>query len=176
MCKQTLCIDHAMNIKAKRLCWSIGDDNGHVKAITEDGSKLFDVIVAADCMFFKDFHDALVDVLLRCLSPDGVVIMLQPRRGVTMQMFLEKAAAVFSIEIRENYCSEVSIENSFYLCRVFIYLDCVNFSPCRSCFCQVTALRDEYKETMQSNGFDEDIHYPVLVLLRRTLFEDSITS
>ena len=69
----------------------------------------FDVVVAADCLFFTDFHDALIDTIKTALTPPPsasassdvpssstsslftpVAYLLQPRRGGTMETFMRK--------------------------------------------------------------------------------------
>ena len=111
MCKQSELISEETQLSAEKLCWSLGDENGDVARVTANYSKNFDVIVASDCLFFRDFHDALLDVLLLCLSPKGVVLMLQPPRAGSMQLFLEKAANKFDISIEDNYCTEVRLRS-----------------------------------------------------------------
>ena len=63
----------------------------------------FDVVLAADCLFFTDFHDALIDTIKTALTPPSapssssssttftpVAYLLQPRRGGTMETFMRK--------------------------------------------------------------------------------------
>mmetsp|Transcript_26172 Transcript_26172/g.37480 ORF Transcript_26172/g.37480 Transcript_26172/m.37480 type:complete len:92 (+) Transcript_26172:1055-1330(+) len=50
----------------------------------------FDVVLAADCLFFRDFHEALLQLLPRLLRPHGSVLLLQPRRGDSLELFLHK--------------------------------------------------------------------------------------
>lgn len=90
------------------LRWSIDDETGDVAALTQQGSVPADVVVAADCLFFKDFHQALLCTLLRLLKPRGVAILLQPPRGGTMSKFLDNFASEhFDIELLEDYCPQV---------------------------------------------------------------------
>ena len=50
----------------------------------EEGDKgKFTRIIAADCLFFRDFHVDLVWLLKAALAPAGVIFLLQPRRGET---------------------------------------------------------------------------------------------
>ncbi len=68
----------------------------------------WDVIIGSDCLFFKDYHDALVQLLVQLLSATGKVVLFQPSRSHTMEMFLQKANAYFAIEIIEQYSNEVN--------------------------------------------------------------------
>ena len=70
----------------------------------------FDIIIAADCLFFKDFHEELIWVLSNSLKKRGLCFLLQPRRGNTMELFLEKikSSLLFDIlYVKEDYNTEV---------------------------------------------------------------------
>ena len=67
------------------------------------GGRRFDRIIASDCMFFENFHEDLVWTLLHALTKDGVVYMLQPRRGLSMERFLVKAGEFFDITLTDRY-------------------------------------------------------------------------
>ncbi|XP_065857576.1 calmodulin-lysine N-methyltransferase isoform X4 [Euphorbia lathyris] len=55
-------------------------------------SNSFDVIVASDCTFFKDFHNSLASTVKVLLRNDGKseAIFLGPKRGDSLDKFLEK--------------------------------------------------------------------------------------
>eukprot|EP00605_Chrysophyceae_sp_TOSAG23-4_P002553 GSChrysophyteH1.ASY1.ANO1.2818.1 assembled CDS len=98
----------AGSLQAKQLRWSIGDKHGDLAAITQDGSLKFDTILAADCLFFREFHDDLIWTLIHALQPSGVVLLLQPRRGSSMQEFVNKAVKHFSVEEIQSYNPQVN--------------------------------------------------------------------
>ena len=125
-------------VKCEQMRWSKDDILGDVTRVMNIvGGRLFDVIVVADCLFFRDFHDDLLWVLRRCLSQLGVVLLLQPRRADSMQLFLEKAGKTFHVSIEEDYNDDV------------------------------VEMVGRYKENALKNGFDTDLHAPVLVTLQR---------
>lgn len=66
-----------------------------------------DVVIGSDCLFFKDFHDALVGMLYHILDKEGVVILLQPSRGGSMELFKEKSETFFDTEQYVDYHPEV---------------------------------------------------------------------
>ncbi|XP_026456252.1 calmodulin-lysine N-methyltransferase-like isoform X2 [Papaver somniferum] len=70
----------------------------------------FDIIVASDCTFFKEFHEGLaktVRALLRS-SKDSEAIFLSPKRGNSLDKFLEKVNEIgMHYSITENYDNEV---------------------------------------------------------------------
>lgn len=85
---------------------------------------LFDVVLAADCLFFRDFHEALLQLLPLLLRPPnegdgllgGSVLLLQPRRGDSLDLFLHKMTLRGELELVStdlDYCPEVS-----YPCRI----------------------------------------------------------
>ena len=100
--------------------------------------KLFDVVIASDCLFFRDFHEDLIGTLRQVLRPGGVGIFLQPARDGTMQRFIDhcKRSCLFSAELQPEY------------------------NP------QVTILRKEYLAKQEELGYSEDVHYPQMLLIR----------
>lgn len=128
-------------VTCAQLRWSESDELGDLAAMLRNQAgnsspSLFDVVLVADCLFFKDCHDALLSILRQTLSQTGTAYLLQPPRSGTMALFLEKAKACFDTYVHEEYCDKV------------------------------TTLRATYKAEADSNGYDEDIHYPLLVTLR----------
>lgn len=98
----------------------------------------FDVIIAADCLFFRDFHKDLLWVLETAVAPNGVVVLLQPQRGGSMNQFIKIAENSFFIQIVENYSPEVWALHQQYLIA-----------------------------NAGSTSYEPDIHYPILVIMRK---------
>ncbi|GMI44270.1 hypothetical protein TrCOL_g1436 [Triparma columacea] len=70
---------------ATRLLWDSGSVGYEVcKSI---GGPKFDTIVVADCVHFKDFHDALACTIGRLLKVGGRAVLVQPRRGGSLAAF-----------------------------------------------------------------------------------------
>ncbi|CDW90320.1 UNKNOWN [Stylonychia lemnae] len=66
----------------------------------------YDYIFISDCLFFQDYHDALISTLKRLVNPiDGKIIIMAPKRGTTMQRFIDKAQNDFNIEI--DHCPQL---------------------------------------------------------------------
>mmetsp|Transcript_12460 Transcript_12460/g.20251 ORF Transcript_12460/g.20251 Transcript_12460/m.20251 type:complete len:420 (+) Transcript_12460:113-1372(+) len=107
------------------------------KEFSSDTDGKFDRIIAADCLFFRDFHSDLVWLLQAALAKDGIIFMLQPPRGGTMDEFLAKAELAFSIAIITDYDAKI------------------------------TTLHQEYMSNSggDKTAYDPDIHYPVLLVL-----------
>lgn len=55
-----------------------------------DISNTFDVIIASDCTFFKEFHGALVRTIKSLLKEEGPseAMLFSPRRGDSLDKFL----------------------------------------------------------------------------------------
>ncbi|KHJ47811.1 hypothetical protein D918_01969 [Trichuris suis] len=51
----------------------------------------FDVVLAADCLFFVDFHEKLLHTVYLLLRPSGRAFMLAPRRSGSLEKFVELA-------------------------------------------------------------------------------------
>lgn len=100
-------------ISAGILRWTSDDQDGQLRALC-CGTGGFDVVIAADCLFFRDCHGDLLGTLRSALRPGGAAFLLQPRRGPTMDMFLALAEEWFLVE-RLDCCSEVQALHLTYL-------------------------------------------------------------
>ncbi|XP_054775765.1 calmodulin-lysine N-methyltransferase isoform X2 [Prosopis cineraria] len=75
-----------------------------------DIANTFDIIVASDCTFFKDFHGDLARIVKLLLSKTGSseAIFLSPKRGNSLDMFLETLKEYgLQFTVTENYEAEV---------------------------------------------------------------------
>ena len=109
-----------LGLTARQLRWSRGDVHGDLAGITataafpEDGR--FDLVIAADCLFFSDFHEDLLWTLSHALRENGVVLLLQPRRSGTMHAFVQKAQVDgFEVEEIANFNAAASVLHEQYL-------------------------------------------------------------
>lgn len=66
-----------------------------------------DVVIGSDCLFFRDFHDSLIALLAHTITPNGRIVLLQPMRSGTMDLFLDKARSFFDCEVTRDYLPEV---------------------------------------------------------------------
>ncbi len=69
----------------------------------------YDVIMAADCLFFDEYHEQLLRLLAALLKPDGVILIVAPRRAGTLQKFADLSGN-FGLRhsVREHYDEIVS--------------------------------------------------------------------
>ncbi|CAN0240657.1 unnamed protein product [Ectocarpus sp. 12 AP-2014] len=73
-------------VAARRLVWDSLDRNGDRAALLSrsssevGGSGRFDLIIASDCLFFKDFHDDLISTIGGLLRPGGRAVRERWRR------------------------------------------------------------------------------------------------
>ena len=80
----------------------------------------FDVVICADCLFFVNVQDQLIETIKTILNPDGVCIIFAPRRGKTLDRFVGLAEKVFEVEIEkdaDDYVSKLhreSLPNGHY--------------------------------------------------------------
>ncbi|XP_030924088.1 calmodulin-lysine N-methyltransferase-like isoform X1 [Quercus lobata] len=73
-------------------------------------SNAFDVIIASDCTFFKEFHNGLARIIRFLLKKEGPseAIFLSPKRGNSLDKFLETIKQnALSFSVTENYNAEV---------------------------------------------------------------------
>lgn len=71
---------------------------------TEHLTESYDVILAADCLFFDDSRSDLISLMAKLLNPNGVVLITAPRRGDTLVSFVNGArAAGFKCSVHHYY-------------------------------------------------------------------------
>ena len=94
------------------------------KATYAEHSEKFDILLAADCLFFKDVQLELIDAILYMLKPDGKALLFAPHRGDTLSKFIALCQGKFSnISLSETeaysdiieHCHKVaSLHNKLY--------------------------------------------------------------
>eukprot|EP01038_Epipyxis_sp_PR26KG_P011170 gene11170-14989_t len=111
MNKQKGFIQSSFPIRSELLHWSLSNPST-IETINKwctSGLCPFQVVLASDCLFFRDFHDDLIQLLLKIADPnDCTIIFLQPNRDCTMQEFINKCIPYFDVLIEDNYCSELT--------------------------------------------------------------------
>ena len=68
---------------ARQLVWSLEPPT----------ARKFDVVLIADCLFFKNYHEHLARTLSALLADDGECLIIAPQRGDSQQLFLAKLDA-----------------------------------------------------------------------------------
>ncbi|XP_073827219.1 calmodulin-lysine N-methyltransferase [Musca autumnalis] len=128
--KKTVCLNEmSCYTKCSVLKW----EDKASRSPTEAGK--FDVILSADCLFFDEARSALVDTIWYYLSPQGEALVMAPRRGKTMSLFIEEAVKYgFMVSITQRYNETIW---------------------------------KRHLELMNSTLYDADLHYPVLLRLRK---------
>ncbi|XP_042508654.1 calmodulin-lysine N-methyltransferase [Macadamia integrifolia] len=102
------------NINAN--CGALGDTN--VKSMTLHWNQdqvscnldPFDIIVASDCTFFKEFHEGLAQTVKSLLKQSGTseAIFFSPKRGDSLDKFLQEVEEIgLHYSVTENYNGEV---------------------------------------------------------------------
>ena len=126
-------------IRSRLLRWSIDDKYGDLRGvISENGAGvLFDVILAADCLFFRDFQDDLLWTLRTALACTGTVYLLQPLRGDSMRSFVQKAELYFTV------------------------LEVLDFSP------EITREIATASLDPTAAGYNPDVHLPILLEMKK---------
>lgn len=130
----------------------------------------FDYVVAADCLFFKDYHIDLVHTIKTLLSASGTCLLFAPLRGTTLETFCSLAEKEFDIEREERYDIEVW-EAHVKAC------DKAGVSPSTSTPADspastvattppATATPLAAASTSPAN-YDPTIHYPLLIKLKK---------
>ncbi|KAK0396042.1 hypothetical protein QR680_001540 [Steinernema hermaphroditum] len=101
----------------------------------------FDVIIASDCVYFERYH-CIIDCIDQMLTDMGTVYMAAPYRKGSLEKFLLKID-------RKNW-EYVLIENPVWNATI-------------------QAMQTEARENGVMSDFDDDLHLPKLVILRRVI-------
>jgi len=103
------------NTEGKVLLW-----DRNIKPSLSEFQFKYDYVIISDCIFFKNYHEDLIETIYNLISDDGICIMIAPPRGDSLDIFLNLAVKKFKI-----YKSKEEIK--FYSC----CLDTTNtsFSP-----------------------------------------------
>ena len=105
----------------------------------------FDVVVAADCLFFDEFRSDLLDTISSLLDRNGIAVIVAPRRNGTFEKFEEIARERFEV---------VSSGHEFKGVREHM---------------------ENMRSTMKARrDYDEDRHLPRLVVLKKNLREPNL--
>lgn len=68
----------------------------------------YDYILCADCLFFDESRNSLVDAINFFLSPDGTAIVVAPKRGNSIEMFVRSCMdRGFKTEIHYRYSEDI---------------------------------------------------------------------
>uniref|UniRef100_A0A0A9XPP4 Calmodulin-lysine N-methyltransferase n=1 Tax=Lygus hesperus TaxID=30085 RepID=A0A0A9XPP4_LYGHE len=74
----------------------------------EDVQDKYDIILAADCLFFDSTRRALVHTIWQAMKGNGVGWITAPRRGSTLDNFLEEAQNVgFKYRVSDTYNQDI---------------------------------------------------------------------
>ncbi|EDW77374.1 uncharacterized protein Dwil_GK18123 [Drosophila willistoni] len=97
--RKTVCLNElSCYTKCSVLKWQ----NISERSLDEQGK--FDYILCADCLFFDEARSALVDTIWYYLAPQGIALIMAPRRGRTLNVFQEECLARgFRVDISTRY-------------------------------------------------------------------------
>ncbi|XP_071439566.1 calmodulin-lysine N-methyltransferase-like isoform X1 [Hetaerina americana] len=105
-----------------------------VRMSYENAQSKYDIVLCADCLFFDDDRKDLIETIWTVLNENGVGLVMAPRRGDTLDKFLDEAKSKFHCTIDHCYNEHVW---------------------------------KRHLELKKHCEYDEDIHYPLLLQLRK---------
>ncbi|XP_065066155.1 calmodulin-lysine N-methyltransferase-like [Rhopilema esculentum] len=68
---------------------------------------VFDFILCADCCYFLEYQQGLIETISELLSEKGEAILFAPKRGNTLDTFVNLANVSFTTQVVENYDKEI---------------------------------------------------------------------
>ena len=95
---------------------NFGESGVEVKMLIWDkefkAAEKFDYILIADCLYYVIYHDALIHTITELMHPKSTCIIIAPKRGVTMDQFMEKIALckAFKCSVTEHITEEVDAQ------------------------------------------------------------------
>ena len=118
-------------VLAEVLVW----DNSFLRSVSPHDAR-FDYIICADCLFFEEVHNELVQVMLKLLKPNGTVILFAPKRSGTLDRFCTIAKQKFAVKINHQYDALIWEKHE-------------------------SAVKDS-----STRGYTPDLHYPLQLILQ----------
>ncbi len=116
----------ASNIECRQLLWK-GNQEGAVECAellqscnnnqANSEPDFFDLVLVSDCTHFTDFHADLAVTIGRLLRVGGVCILCQPRRGISLDLFVallhsmnqcESHSPLFQVDLHKDYNKKMS--------------------------------------------------------------------
>ncbi|KAH8419467.1 hypothetical protein KR222_006489, partial [Zaprionus bogoriensis] len=97
--RKTVCLNElSCYTKCSVLKWQEAAARAHAEQAK------FEFILCADCLFFDEARSALVDTIWYYLAPQGVALIMAPRRGRTLNVFRDECVARgFRVELATRY-------------------------------------------------------------------------
>jgi len=79
------------------------------KSLSKNMESKWDIVLCADCLFFDDGREALVETMSRITTNNGLILIMAPRRGRTLDRFLELCHGKFLIYLQEEFDRDVTL-------------------------------------------------------------------
>ena len=135
ICGRNAPVFHDTHVQWCNLVWNVLDFGEKYSTYRNR----YDIILCADCLFFTEVHQSLIDVINYLLKQEGCVYMFSPNRNNTHQQFCELAKKHFTTVKRiDSYHDIVQLKHKQFL---------LNLTP--------------------KGTYDPDIHYPVCTVLMK---------
>ncbi|XP_046342781.2 calmodulin-lysine N-methyltransferase-like [Haliotis rufescens] len=87
-------------VSSRLLRWGPGE-------VATDLEARFDCVLCADCFFFDEGRNDLVDLVHSLLWPGGQAVMFAPHRGPTLQAFVHLASDKFDVKVTDHYDDKI---------------------------------------------------------------------
>ena len=134
------------HISCQRLLWNDGAQGvADCQTLTNNGQDKYQLCLASDCVHFQEFHAALVATIGRLLDVGGVCLLCQPRRADSLDNFMRVIDTVNGVESADGNVFDMQIFERYNQ--------------------KLWGLHQ--MELAKNDGYDPDIHYPRLLVLRK---------
>ncbi|XP_052770228.1 calmodulin-lysine N-methyltransferase-like [Mya arenaria] len=87
-------------LSSKLLRWGSGP-------LDADLAGKFDIVLCADCLFFKEGRQDLITTIHDLLKPDGEAWLFAPKRGETFDEFVVQARSQFLVTVQQIYDDQI---------------------------------------------------------------------
>jgi len=128
---------------ARKLMWDDGPEGAQQcqELVNEFGA--FTLLAVADCVHFQDFHSDLLCTICRMLKVGGKAVLVQPKRGDSLQSFFKVVSTLTTGSDPALTCDVAS---------------------CESCDAEVWRSHQSCLKSCRQD-YSEDCHLPVYVTL-----------
>ena len=178
-------------IKCRQINNFVQDNSRDGTEIIEDAQSAVDegmyhLCLASDCVHFQEFHDGLFTTIARTLTIGGIALLCQPKRGTSLNNFIELIDAVnndagaisdeasalgnklplFQVTIYDEFHPKVSaLHNSLMMAECCTNDTDARFLPSSNQNSHSTE-NDEFIQRW-SKCYDPNLHLPLLLVLRK---------
>ena len=111
-------VDYVNKIRVQRLLWKANAEGARECGNLTRNGRYFQLCLISDCVFFEEYHGALIATIGRILDVNGLCILCQPSRGNSLERFVDMLNAInadedsisplFTVSLLDDYNTDIT--------------------------------------------------------------------